>query len=142
LGYFASTAVCRQDGRTLFAACGGINTVAQIEAETGTIEGLIPSGWYVNSLAISADGGQLAAGSLLAWGRAGATTRQKRFVHAYGGSVAVLRIPGKSQLASYITAVMENNHVPIQAASRWAKRRARGAGDSQTLDGTHEAQIG
>ena len=116
-------------GRTLFAACGGLNAVAQIDTETGAIEGLIPTGWYPNSLSVSEDGKQLAVGSLLGVGSGWRDEPRKRFVHAYRGSVAVLPIPGKSQLASYTTAVAENNHLPIQAvpapaASRRAPARA------------------
>ncbi len=105
------------DGRTLFAACGGINAVAELDAETGSIEGLIPSGWYPNSLSVSADGKQLAIGSLLGVGSGWRDEPRKRFVHAYRGSIAVLPIPGKSQLASYTTAVAENNHLQMATAA-------------------------
>jgi YVTN family beta-propeller protein len=102
------------DGKTLFVACGGINAVAQIESANGTIDGLIPSGWYPNSVAVSPEGKHLAIGSLLGVGSGWRDAPAKRFVHSYRGSVAVLPVPDKAQLASFTTAVLENNHLPTQ----------------------------
>ena len=36
-----------------------------------------------------------------------------RYVHSYRGSVSVVEIPGSAQLASYTTAVAENNHLAL-----------------------------
>jgi hypothetical protein len=37
----------------------------------------------------------------------------KRFVHAYRGMVGVVELPDAAQLASYTTAVAENNHMRL-----------------------------
>ena len=42
------------DGTTLFVACGGINAVAVVRTADGFIQGLIPTAWYPNGLALSA----------------------------------------------------------------------------------------
>ncbi len=42
-----------------------------------------------------------------------AGTPSKRFVHAYRGSVSVIPVPDDAQLASYTTAVAENNHLAL-----------------------------
>ncbi len=112
------------DGATLFVACGGINAVAVIATADGSTQGLIPTAWYPNGLALSSDGRNLAVSTLLGVGSGSRGGRENRFVHAYRGSISVLPVPDAAQLASYTTAVAENNHLPIRGA---AARTARGA---------------
>ena len=106
------------DGATLYAACGGINAVAVVSTVDGRIQGLIPTGWYPNAVDVSADGRWLAAGTLLGPGSGWQGEPSRRFVHANRGSVSVLPVPDKSQLASYTTAVAENNHMTLGPAAR------------------------
>lgn len=109
-----------KDGSRLYVACGGINAIAQIAVASGRIEGLIPTAWYPSSLALSADGKHIAVGTLLGAGSGWRDAPSKRFVHAYRGSVGVIDIPDAPQLASYTTAVYENNHAGsmMQAAAK------------------------
>jgi YVTN family beta-propeller protein len=93
------------DGKKLYAALGGINAVAVVDTTNGRIEGLIPTAWYPNGLAISSDGRRLAIASLLGAGSGWAQEPRKRFVHSYRGSVSVVDVPDAAQLASYTTAV-------------------------------------
>ena len=110
------------DRETLYVACGGINAVAVLDAIHGRIEGLIPTGWYPNGLALSPRGRFLAVSTLLGVG-SGTGSRDdsskdeppKRYVHSYRGSVSIIPIPlDGGQLASYTTAVSENNHLPLE----------------------------
>lgn len=101
------------DGKNLYAACGGINAVAVIEAQSGRIAGLIPTAWYPNGLALSPDGKYLAVTALLGAGSGWREAPSKRYVHSNRGSVHVLPVPDVAQLASYTTAVAENNHLPL-----------------------------
>ena len=103
-------------GTTLYVACGGINAVAVINLRTRKIAGLIPTAWYPNALSLSADGKHLAVATLLGAGSGWRDDPKKRFVHAYRGTVSVLLVPDESQLASYTTAVAENNHLAIGPA--------------------------
>lgn len=101
------------DGRRLYVACGGINAVAVIDTASGKTLGLIPTAWYPNALALSADGKHLAVSALLGAGSGWRETPAKRYVHSNRGSVHVLPVPDAAQLASYTTAVAENNHLPL-----------------------------
>ncbi|MDO8539348.1 MAG: alkaline phosphatase family protein [Opitutaceae bacterium] len=114
------------DGARLFVACGGINAVAVLRTSDGVIEGLIPTGWYPNGLALSTDNGLLAVSTLLGVGSGWRDEPQKRFVHAYRGTVNVLPVPDAAQLASYTTAVAENNRLPLAANPASTVAAARG----------------
>ncbi len=100
------------DRERLYVACGGINAVAVIHPASGKLEGLVPTAWYPISLALSPDGKYLAVATLLGVGSGWRDEPSKRFVHANRGSVSVLPVPDPAQLASYTTAVTENNHLP------------------------------
>ncbi|MEO7652908.1 MAG: hypothetical protein ABIZ80_20795, partial [Bryobacteraceae bacterium] len=113
-----------RDGATLYAACGGINAILVIETAQRTIAGLIPTAWYPNAIALSPDGQYLAVSALLGAGSGWRDTPKQRFVHSYRGSVAVLPVPGKSQLASYSTAAAENNRLRLAGASPTQSRAA------------------
>ena len=100
-----------RDGGRLFVACGGFNAVAVVDTGTGALQGMIPTAWYPDSLALSADDKYLAVGTLLGPGSGWREEPRKRFVHANRGSVAVLPVPDAAQLASYTGAVAENNRL-------------------------------
>ena len=114
------------DGRTLYVACGGINAVAVVDLPSARLSGLIPTGWYPNSLDFSPDGKQLAVGSLLGAGSGWREAPQKRFVHSYRGMVSVFDVPNAAQLANYSTAVAENNRM-LLAGTPLAARPTRAA---------------
>jgi YVTN family beta-propeller protein len=108
-------------GTRLYVACGGINAVMVVETASGRIAGMIPTGWYPNAVSLDGEGKHLAVASLLGPGSAWREEPRKRFVHSYRGSVAVVEIPEAAQLASYTTAVAENNHLRL-AGSATAQR--------------------
>ena len=125
---FAPTALAlTADGKTLFAACGGLNAVAVIRTKEMAVAGYIPTGWYPNALSLSPDGKLLAIGTLLGAGSSWREEPRQRFVHAYRGSVAVVPVPDEAQLASYTTAVWENNHLATIAPLTPAKTSAKPA---------------
>jgi YVTN family beta-propeller protein len=99
------------DGATLFVALGGLNAVAVVDTQTLTLRGLIPTAWYPNHLALSPDGTRLGIATLLGTGSGSQGQPQRRYVHTYRGTVNVVPIPDAAQLASYTTAVAENNHI-------------------------------
>lgn len=112
------------DGATVYVACGGINAIAVIDAANGKIRGLIPTGWYPNGLALDSGGNHLAVSSLLGPGSGWRDAPSKRYVHANRGSVAVVTLPDAAQLASYTTAVAENNRLRLAGAAPLTEREA------------------
>ena len=127
----APTAVALSpDGHTLFVALGGINAVAMYDVRTvsasslgapsagAKLLGLIPTGWYPNSLDVSADGTTLAVGTLLGVGSGQGTTsghpgERGGYVHANRGSVNVIAIPTSAQLSAFTTSVAQNNRLTL-----------------------------
>ncbi len=104
-----------KDGRRLYVACSGLNAVAVVSVSrlANRIEGLIPTGWYPNHIALSPDEKYLAVSTLLGVG-AGSRDGQspnRREVKANRGTLHVVPIPDAAQLANYTTAVIENNHM-------------------------------
>jgi len=132
-------------GKRLYVACGGINAVAVVTiaegADFGTLEGLIPTGWYPTHLGLSPDGKYLAVSTLLGvgsgWNSEAVKLLEKtngldlqiapnrRYVHAYRGSVQVLPVPEPAQLAGYTTAVAENNHLRLEGDVRGKSEAGR-----------------
>lgn len=111
-------------GRQILVALGGINAVALLDAATGRIQGMIPTGWYPNALAVSPDGSRFAVASLLGVGSGWREKPNQRFVHSYRGSVAVVDFPDAAQLANYSNAVAENTHLTLAGRARPAARPA------------------
>jgi YVTN family beta-propeller protein len=99
------------DGATLFVALGGLHAVAAVAVPDGAIRGLIPTAWYPNHLVLNADGTRLAIATLLGAGSGFQNETHRRYVHAYRGTVSVVAVPDAAQLASFTTAVAENNHI-------------------------------
>jgi DNA-binding beta-propeller fold protein YncE len=122
----APTAVAvAPDGRTLFVALGGLNAIAAFDVAAdgrGTLAGLIPTAWYPSSVDVSADGRYLAVGALLGVGAGegkteGSPGKTGRYVFAERGSVSVVEIPSRTQLAAYTAAVAANDHLTLAAAA-------------------------
>jgi DNA-binding beta-propeller fold protein YncE len=110
-GVAPSALAVSPSGDRLFVALGGFNAVAMVDTNKRTIIGFIPTAWYPNHLALSADGKQLAVATLLGVGSGWQEQPKRRYVHSYRGTVSVLPVPDDQQLASFSTAVAENNHV-------------------------------
>lgn len=115
------------DGEQLFVACGGINAVVVLGTRDGNLKGLIPTAWYPNALSLSPDGNFLAIANLLGVGSGSRETPRSRYVHSYRGSVSVVPLPDAAQLASYTTAVAENNRLtlPTDASPSRSSRPTR-----------------
>jgi YVTN family beta-propeller protein len=102
-----------RDGSALYVACGGLNAIAVFKTDTGALTGMIPTAWYPAGLALSPDGKNIAVSTLLGEGAGYSGNPKLKFALAVRGSIAVIPVPDAAQLASYTTAVAENNHVTL-----------------------------
>ena len=107
-----------KDGQRLYVACAGIERGCGNRARPlrPRLEGLIPTAWYPNHIALSPDGDYLAVSTMLGVGsgwREGQDER-KRYAHANRGTLHVIPIPDAGQLAGYTTAVAENNRLRLR----------------------------
>ncbi len=140
---FAPTALALSaDGAVLFTACGGLNAVAVINTKDMSVTGYIPTAWYPNALSLSGDGKYLAVGALLGAGSGWRDEPKKRYVHSYRGSVNILPIPDAGQLASYTTAVYENNHLTKIMDAAANRRPNSSAGATKAAPAAVPARVG
>jgi YVTN family beta-propeller protein len=146
-GVAPEAVVVSKDGQHLYVACAGLNAVAVVASHGGPdrVEGLIPTGWYPNHIALSPEGGYLAVSTLLGVGSGWrGQNEHKRYVHAYRGTLHMIPIPDAVQLAGYTTAVAENNRLRlrngVKSQPEMAARSARPlpvpmrAGDPSLID--------
>jgi YVTN family beta-propeller protein len=126
------------DGKTLYAACGGINAIVVLNAADGKQKGMIPTAWYPVSVAVS--DGKIAVGTLLGVGSGWRDDPKRRYVHANRGAIHVLDAPGASELASFTNAVRVNNRMaapPVEARPRASAKSApvpERAGEPSTIE--------
>jgi len=123
-GIAPSAIVVGPGGNRLFVALGGLNAIAVVDVAQRSVRGYIPTAWYPNHLALSPDGTQLAMATLLGVGSGWRDAPDRRYVHAYRGTVSVVPIPDDAQLASYSTAVAENNHIATARDELAAEQRS------------------
>jgi len=114
-----------KDGKHLYVACAGINAVVVfgLNGSHMRMEGLLPTGWYPDSIQLSPDGKYLAVGTLLGvgsgWKRAPSRrcltiSPNCRYVHSNRGTIHVIAIPGASELQRYSVAVAENTRLRLK----------------------------
>ncbi len=111
------------NGKTLYATLGGENAVAVVNLTTREVIGRIPTGWYPNSVSVSADGTKLyvvnaksnigpapAAGRTTAAGTARNTTSRQEYTWALEkAGISVIPVPDKGTLAYLSKQVDQNN---------------------------------
>ena len=117
------------DDRTLYVTDGGTNAVAVVDLDAagmGRVRGLIPTGWYPNAVAASADGTYLyvansksvpgpnpgdCRGDVKAPGVPDCTRKPGSYVlELQKGSLLVLPVPGAVELDALTRRVAENDH--------------------------------
>ncbi|HEX4165870.1 MAG TPA: beta-propeller fold lactonase family protein, partial [Bryobacteraceae bacterium] len=125
-GHNTNSVTVSPDGNTLYASNGNMNDIAVVDLASGTVEGLIPTGWYPNSVSLSSDGGYMYVASfktptganpgycyggvvpsLPAAQCSGSNQYDLQLIHAGFQSFPT---PKARQLASLTEAVAANNH--------------------------------
>jgi YVTN family beta-propeller protein len=111
------------DGKTLYATLGGENAVAVVNLANRKVVGRIPTGWYPNSVSVSADGNKLfvvnaksnigpapAAGRTTAAGTARNPLLRVEYTWALEkAGISVIPVPDKATLAYLSKQVDQNN---------------------------------
>jgi DNA-binding beta-propeller fold protein YncE len=114
-------------GKTLFACNGGMNSVAVIEFAPGhsELEGMIPVGWFPGAIVHDPARSSLYVANIKghSTGRPNKDSGKIEFnSHLYHGSLSLLTLPSKKELASNTEQVMANMRAP---AIRSALLKAR-----------------
>jgi len=106
------------DEKRLFVACAGLNAVAVIDVESGTVEGYIPAGWFASVVALTNGGRTLVVASSkgLGSGPNGGRGFQdpERGAHPgdmIQGTLQLVDVPDAATLASYTRQVIANTYV-------------------------------
>lgn len=114
------------DGGTMYVTNGGTNSIAVVDLAAARVKGLLPTGWYPNSVTISADGKHFFAaisksmpGPNPGWCRGDvkapsiADCKKQAVSYVYElekGSLLAAPIPPATELAALTQIVAENNH--------------------------------
>jgi YVTN family beta-propeller protein len=121
------------DGSRLFVALGGVNAIAVYGLKDYFLQGLIPTAWYPNDVALSADGKYLAVSSLLGVGSGSGVfpwwipikrpaswlnDSTKRNVIAERGAVNILPVPDDAQLLDFSQVVAHNTRLELSTSYR------------------------
>lgn len=128
-GSGANAVAVSPDGATLYVANGTNNCLAVIRlgAQAGGIPaadsrsslvGLIPTGWYPGAVLVSADGKKLIVANIKGHGSLSQPrpVEQGKNSHDHLGSVSVIDVPDKAQLARYTAEVNANNRLAYSLA--------------------------
>ena len=121
LGSAPTALALSPDGQRLYTTLGGNNCVAVLETKGGTLEGLIPTGWYPGDLCLAGEtlcvantkgvGGRLRDLSVAEKKKAKGYTSHQQL-----GSVSFIDVPGAEQLQRYTVEVGANMRLPRLAA--------------------------
>jgi YVTN family beta-propeller protein len=98
------------DGKTLYVANANNNDVAVIDVSSniGKITGLIPVGWYPTALILSKDGKTLYVAN--GQGSMSKPNPDREYIaDILTGTVSIIQVPDKNQLAEYTLQVERNN---------------------------------
>ncbi|GIH15066.1 bifunctional YncE family protein/alkaline phosphatase family protein [Rugosimonospora africana] len=113
------------DGRTIYVANAGNNDVAVVDAATGTVDGLIPTGWYPTTVTVAGNGGSLLvtnAKGLGAGPNPGGPNPVVDDMSQYVGSMimgtlSAVPVPGKAELKKFTRQVRDNDRFDSSAQS-------------------------
>jgi YVTN family beta-propeller protein len=122
LGASPNALVFDEAGKTLYVCNGTQNAIAVVHFLPGKsrLAGLIPTGWYPGAIALDAKRAQLCVANVKGLGsgkRFAANERIQLNSHQYLGTISLIPVPGKAELAVYTKTVLENyGHAAMQAA--------------------------
>lgn len=102
------------DGNTLYVANGGNNLIAVIDLRTGSLNGLIPSGWYPGAVVLNRNGNMLFVANTKGVGGRDLGLRKKIGYKSndHLGSVSFIPVPSKDTLEKYTIKAATNMRLP------------------------------
>ncbi|HZG24183.1 MAG TPA: hypothetical protein VEZ17_06355, partial [Chitinophagaceae bacterium] len=106
------------DSKTLYVANGGNNVLAVIDVISGSVKGLIPTGWYPSAVALSQDGTELYVANTKGLGSVQTGLRTNgHSVMDQLGSVSFIPVPDSDGLETYTIKAATNMRLPKIAES-------------------------
>jgi YVTN family beta-propeller protein len=111
-----------RSGKHLYVCNGTQNAVAVVRFEPGhsRLTGLVPTGWYPGAIAFDSSRHQLCVANVKGFGSGkhfASGEEVKLNSHQYQGSISLIPVPGKSRLAAYSRAVLEDYRRAVMAAA-------------------------
>src|SRR5207244_2410196 len=117
------------DEKVLYVACAGINAVAVLETDDGTVRGYLPTGWFPARLAVSGGGETLYVANAKGFGagpNGGAHFHRDSGVAYIGeitkGVVSILPVPEGGGLGRWTDLVLRNNGFAPSGRGQPARR--------------------
>jgi len=101
------------DGKYLYVANGTENAICVIETgSTNRVAGYIPTGWYPGAVIMNKSGTRLFVANVKGCGSRNKGTEKRGYnSHDHMGSVSIITIPGKDELAGLTDIVSRNNSI-------------------------------
>ena len=99
------------DAQTLYVALAGINSigVVRLNGMSGRLEGYIPTGWWPSAVRVSDDGNTLYVANARGRGATPNLNGDDSPKNSVIGTVNIIPVPSRQQLASYTERVYANN---------------------------------
>ncbi len=101
------------DGKALYVANGGNNLISVIDPATGTVKGLIPTGWYPGAVVVNRAGNKLFVANTKGVGTRQMSPNAKGYKsNDHLGSVSFIPVPSEKTLEEYTLKAATNMRLP------------------------------
>jgi YVTN family beta-propeller protein len=115
-----------KSGKTLFVCNGTQNAVAVFQFKPGESKllGLIPAGWFPGAIAFDAPRKEICVANIksLGQGRLGKTGQTEFHTKQYAGSLSLIPLPSKKELAAFTQTALANLRYPLLAQAKLPPR--------------------
>ena len=120
-----------KSGKILFVCNGTQNAVAVFQFKPGESKllGLIPVGWFPGAITLDAPRKKIYVANIksLGRGRLGRSGQTEFNTKQYAGSLSLVPLPSKTELAAFTQTALANLRYPLLAQAQWPPRTDRPA---------------